>query len=188
MQLPLAGHPAFPAGGAHGLTFLPLQPGPAPCSLCPCREYWQQVSPWCPQKAPSRELPGSCLPLEHEITWWDNVEIKWGKLRLLRWLGAHCSTERYLCSAGKMEGLFFCLLGYFVLLQAAGFTFKASQFLLLTPHHTLPPLTPWPKLWVLGPCSCLVMSMHFSVPPCETPVSFKQTLHPANILRRLLLI
>lgn len=101
-------------------------------------------------------VPDSCLPLEHEITWWDNVEIKWGKLRLLRWLGLRYSTERYLDISllCRQYGGFFCPLGYFVLLQPAEFTFTASQFLLLTLHHALPSLTPWPKLWVLGPYSC----------------------------------
>lgn len=58
-QLPLAGHPAFLAGGVHGLTFLPLQPRPTPCSLCPYRECWQQASPWCPQQA----LEGFLIPV-----------------------------------------------------------------------------------------------------------------------------
>lgn len=112
-------------------------------------------------------VPDSCLPLEHEITWWDNVEIKWGKLRLLRWLGLRYSTEisRYISALQARWRVFFCPLGYFVLLQPAEFTFTASQFLLLTLHH--------------GPsCGCwnptpvhLVISMHFCVPPGETASS-----------------
>lgn len=93
-------------------------------------------------------VPDSCLPLEHEITWWDNVKIKWGKLRLLRWLGLCYSTERsrYI-SALQARWRVFLPTGLFCPPPASRIHIYSIS---VPPAYS----TPRPKLWVLEPYSC----------------------------------